>query len=70
MKKETFYQVCGELSTKNFSVEHPEVAKEWLVKALEELGFLEYLSFHNLMEGVEETASNARDAYGGYREDK
>lgn len=57
MNKETFYQVCGELSTKNFSIELPETAKEWLVKALEELGFLEYLSFHNLMNDVGKTAS-------------
>ena len=34
MKEEVLNIICGELSTQNFSIQHPEIAKEWFVKAL------------------------------------
>lgn len=60
MKEELLNQICGELSTKNFSIEHPEVAKEWLVKALNELRLLEYLGINWLIDDLEKIIKEIR----------
>lgn len=53
MKEETLNIICGELSTKNFSNQHPEVAKEWFIKALEKLDLLEFLVLNDLIIDLE-----------------